>query len=90
MKYMMLLGGLIGFVGMLLIGLAVGKPLLSALGQASLGSAACGLLFLWVGQIWIRNVRQMLLEKRQSAIAAIAEAEERKQRDAKDRTRKPV
>lgn len=90
MKYMMLLGGLLGFIGMLLIGLAVGKPPLSALGQASLGSIACGLLFLWIGQIWIRTVRQMLLEKRQAAIAAMAEVEERKQRDTKDRSRKPV
>lgn len=90
MKFMMLLGGLVGFVGMLVIGLAVGKHPLSALTQASLGSIACGLLFLWIGQVWIRNVRQMLMEKRQAAIAAMAEAEEIKQRDAKERVTKPV
>ena len=90
MKYMMLLGGLVGFIGMLAIGLAVGKEPLTALGQASLGSIGCGLLFLWIGQVWIRNVRQMLMEKRQAAIAAMAEAEERKQRDAKERGSKPV
>lgn len=90
MRYMMLLGGLLGFVGMFGVALAVGKPVLSALGQASIGSLACGLLFLWVGQIWIRNVRQMLMEKRQAAIAAMAEADERKKRDAKERGSKPV
>lgn len=86
----MLLGGLIGFGSVFLISLATGKPVLSALGHASAGSVVCGLLFLWVGQIWIRNVRQMLMEKRQSAVAAMAEAEERKQRDAKERGSKPV
>lgn len=90
MMYLMLQGGLIGFVSLFLIGLAVGKAPLSALGQASIGSFLCGLLFLWVGQIWIRNVRQMLMEKRQAATAAMAEAEERKRQDAKKRGSKPV
>lgn len=90
MMYMMLMGGMIGFVSIFLIGLAVGKTPLSALGQASVGSFLCGLLFLWVGQIWIRNVRQMLMEKRQAAVAAMAEAEERKQQEAKERGSKPV
>ncbi|EDY83524.1 hypothetical protein VDG1235_3151 [Verrucomicrobiia bacterium DG1235] len=84
------MGGLLGFASIFLIGLAVGKEPLSALSQASVGSFLCGLLFLWVGQIWIRNVRQMLMEKRQAAIAAMAEAEERKQHDAKERGSKPV
>lgn len=90
MKYALLLGGLIGFVGMMLIALAVGKAPLAALTQASLGSVACGLLFFWIGQIWIKNVREMLMEKRQSAIAAMAETDERKRRDAKERGSKPV
>lgn len=88
--FAMLTGGAIGFVSLFFIGLAVGKTPLSALGQASIGSFLCGLLFLWVGQIWIRSVRQMLMEKRQAAIAAMAEAEERKQQDAKERGSKPV
>lgn len=90
MKYFMLLGGLVGFASLLLVGLAVGKSPESAMVEASLGSAACGLLFLWIGRIWIRTVSQMLMEKRQSAIAAMAEAEERKRRDAKERGSKPV
>ncbi len=83
--YLMLIGGMIGFASVFLIGLAVGKEPLSALAQASVGSFLCGLLFLWIGKIWIRNVRQMLMEKRQAAVAAMAEAEERKRRDAKER-----
>ncbi|MDQ8202549.1 hypothetical protein [Pelagicoccus sp. SDUM812003] len=87
---MMLLGGMFGFVGMFVVGLAVGKHPLSALTQASVGSVAGGLLFFWVSGIWIRNVRQMLMEKRQAAVAAVAEAEERKRHDAKERGSKPV
>lgn len=90
MKYMLLLGGLFGFVGVFVVALAVGKEPLAALGQASVGSFLCGLLFFWVAQIWIRNVRQMLMEKRQAAVAAMAEADERKRRDAKERGSKPV
>lgn len=86
----MLLGGLLGFVGMFGVGLSVGKTPLSALVQASIGSMVCGVLFLWIGNIWIRNVRQMLMEKRQAAIAAMAEAEERKRKEAKERGAKPV
>ncbi len=90
MMYAMLMGGMLGFVSIFFIGLAVGKEPLSALGQASIGSFLCGILFLWIGQIWIKNVRQMLMEKRQAAVAAMAEAEERKQRDAKEHGSKPV
>ena len=90
MKFIMLVGGLVGFASMLLIGLAVGKSPESALVEASIGSVVSGLLFLWLGQIWIRNVRQMLMEKRQATIAAMAEAEERKRHDAKERGSKPV
>ncbi|MDQ8185958.1 hypothetical protein [Pelagicoccus sp. SDUM812002] len=90
MMYTMLMGGMLGFVSIFLVALGVGKDPLSALGQASMGSFLCGLLFLWVGQIWIKNVRQMLMEKRQAAVAAMAEAEERKKQDAKERGSKPV
>lgn len=90
MKYMLLLGGLLGFVGVFIVGLSVGKEPLTALTEASIGSFVCGLLFMWVAQIWIRNVRQMLMEKRQAAVAAMAEAEERRRRDAKERGSKPV
>jgi len=90
MKYMMLLGGMLGFVALFGIGLSVGKSPLAALVQASIGSMVCGVLFSWIGNIWIRNVRQMLMEKRQSAMAAMAEAEERNRKDAKERGSKPV
>ena len=90
MKYMMILGGLMGFLVVFTVAIVVGKPPLAALTQASLGSIANGLLFMWVGQIWQKNVKQMLMAKRQAAMAAMAEAEERKQQEAKAKGSKPV
>lgn len=88
MKYMMLLGGLLGFTLLFGMSLAVGESPLSSLVEASVGSVVFGLLFFWVGKIWMKNVKQMLMEKRQAAVAAMAEAEERKQREAKGRSAK--
>ena len=90
MKFSLLLGGLLGFAAVYMIAISVGKPPMTALFQASIGSIAMGMLFRWVGLIWIRNVKQMLMEKRQAATAAMAEAEERRQREAKERGSKPV
>lgn len=90
MKFATLLGGFIGFVVIFGTALMVGKTPTVALVEASLGSIAAGFLFRWLGRIWIRNVRQMLMEKHQTAIAAMAEAEERRQQTAKERTSKPV
>ncbi|MCH6255845.1 hypothetical protein MLD52_04755 [Puniceicoccaceae bacterium K14] len=84
MKFALLLGGFLGFVAIFATALAVGKNPSRALLEASMGSAIAGLLFRWWGMIWIRNVKQMLMEKQQAAIAAMAEAEERKKRDAKE------
>ncbi|MEM9160511.1 MAG: hypothetical protein AAGB46_15800 [Verrucomicrobiota bacterium] len=91
MKFSLLLGGLLGFVTVYAIAFSVGKSPMTALFQASVGSIGAGLLFRWVGLIWIRNVKQMLMEKQQAAIAAMAEAEERKHKDAtKESVAKPV
>ena len=90
MKFAMLMGGLLGFGVVYVMGIFVGKTPMEALAQASLGSVAAGLLFRWVSIIWIRNVKQMLMEKHQAAVAAMAEAEEQKRQDAKDQAPKPV
>ena len=91
MKFALLLGGLCGFGLVYATSILVGKTPTVALVQGCAGSAAAGLLFRWVGIIWIRNVKQMLMEKHQAAVAALAEAEERKQRDAaKESAAKPV
>lgn len=84
MKYAMLLGGLIGFATVFATALAVGKTPIGSLVQASCGSIAIGLLFRWLSIIWIRNVKQMLMEKQQAAVAAMAEAEERKRQETKE------
>jgi len=90
MKFATLLGGFIGFVVIFGTAMMVGKSPTLALVEASLGSIAAGLLFRWLGRIWIRSVKQMLMEKHQTAVAAMAEAEERRQQSAKERTSKPV
>jgi len=90
MKFATLLGGFIGFVVIFGTSIMVGKNPTLALVEASLGSVAAGLLFRWIGRIWIRSVKQMLMEKHQTAVAAMAEAEERRHQSAKERTSKPV
>jgi len=90
MKYATILGGLVGFCAVFAIALLVGKSPVMSLVQASVASLAVGMLFRWVSLIWIRNVKQMLMEKQQAAVAAMAEAEERKRQEAKDPAVKPV
>jgi uncharacterized membrane protein YjfL (UPF0719 family) len=92
MKYALCLGGLLGFVVIFAASLIGEKAPIESLVYASIGSIAAGLLFRWVSLIWIRNVKQMLMEKQQAAIAAVAEAEaeERKRQEAKDSVVKPV
>lgn len=90
MKYAMLMGGLIGFCALFVIALLVGKTPVESLVQASCGSVALGLLFRWISMIWIRNVTHMLMERQQAAVAAMAEAEERKRQETKDLAAKPV
>ena len=90
MKYAMCLGGLLGFVVIFAASLIAEKAPIESLVYASIGSITAGLLFRWVSLIWIRNVKQMLMEKQQAAVAAIAEAEEHKRQEAKDPVVKPV
>ncbi len=77
MKFAMALGGLIGFGAVFALALAVGKTPSESLFQASVGCVAVGLLFRWITLIWIRNVKQMLMKKHQTAVATMVEAEER-------------
>lgn len=91
MKFSLLLGGFCGFGLVYGTAILVGKSPTSALVQGCIASMVAGLLFRWIGMIWIRNVKQMLMEKHQAAVAAMAEAEERKQREAaKEKAAKPV
>ncbi len=90
MKFAMALGGLLGFGVVFALALAAGKSPPNSLFQASVGSVVIGLLFRWVALIWIRNVKQMLMEKHQAAVAAVAEAEERTIEEAKEQAAKPV
>ena len=70
--------------------LLAGKTPAESFFQASIGSIVVGILFRWVTSIWIRNVKQMLMEKHQTAVAAMVEAEERKRQEAKEQPAKPI
>jgi len=90
MKFAIALGGLIGFAVVFVVALMAGKSPTECLVQASIGSVLLGILFRWIAHIWIRNVKEMLMEKHQTAVAAMVEAEERTRQEAKEQTAKPV
>ena len=90
MKFAIALGGLVGFGVVYVMALLAGKTPAESLFQASIGSIVVGILFRWVTSIWIRNVKQMLMEKHQTAVAAMVEAEERKRQEDKEQSAKPV
>ena len=90
MKFAIALGGLVGFGVVYVMALLAGKTPAESLAQASIGAIVVGILFRWVTSIWIRNVKQMLMEKHQTAVAAMVEAEERKRQEAKEQSAKPV
>ena len=90
MKFAIALGGLVGFGVVYVMALLAGKTPAESFFQASIGSIVVGILFRWVTLIWIRNVKQMLMEKHQTAVAAMVEAEERKRQEAKEQSAKPV
>lgn len=90
MKFAIALGGLVGFGVVYVMALLAGKTPAESLGQASIGAIVVGIMFRWVTSIWIRNVKQMLMEKHQTAVAAMVEAEESKRQEAKEQSAKPV
>ncbi len=90
MKFAIALGGLIGFTAVFATALWSGKSPTECLVQASIGSVVLGILFRWIAHIWIRNVKDMLMEKHQTAVAAMVEAEERTRQEAKEQPAKPV
>jgi hypothetical protein len=63
MKFMLLIGGSLGFALVFLGGWIVGRePLLSVV-QASFGCLAGAVLFRWLGNTYARSVRSILLER---------------------------
>ena len=90
MKFAIILGGLIGFTVVFVMALLSGKTPTEGLFQASIGSVVLGILFRWIAYIWIRNVKEMLMEKHQTAVAAMVEAKERNRQEAKEQAAKPV
>jgi hypothetical protein len=63
MKFMLLIGGSLGFALVFFGGWIVGRePLLSVI-QASFGCLVGAVLFRWLGSTFARSVRTMLLER---------------------------
>ncbi len=63
MKYLLLIGGSLGFALVFLGGWIVGREPLSSVTQASFGCLAGAVLFRWLGNIYARSVRTVLLER---------------------------
>jgi len=63
MKFMLLIGGSLGFTLVFLGGWMVGREPLQSVAQASFGCLAGAVLFRWLGNTYARGVRTMLLER---------------------------
>ena len=63
MKFMLLIGGSLGFALVFFGGWAVGRDPLSSFIQASFGCLAGAVLFRWLGNTYARSVRAVLLER---------------------------
>jgi hypothetical protein len=73
MKFMMLLGGIIGFGIGIGFGLAESSPGPEALWRAAAAALVGGVLMRWWGRVWVRSLRQAQQDR---AARAAAEAEE--------------
>lgn len=78
MRYLLLVGGSLGFALVFASGWRVGRDPLSVVMEASFGCLAAAFLFRWLGMIYLRSVRTMVRERatasRQSTGAGEAEA----------------
>ena len=63
MKFILLLGGLLGFGIGLAFSWAQGSPWPSTLWRSALTALAAGLLMRWWGRVWLRALRDSLQEK---------------------------
>ena len=73
MKFLLLIGGSLGFALVFFGGWIVGREPLSSVTQASFGCLAGAILFRWLGNTYARGVRSVLFE-REAASRARSEA----------------
>ena len=72
MKYLLLIGGFLGFALVFLGGWIVGRDPLSSVIQASFGCLAGAVLFRWLGHTYARSVHTVLLEREAASKARAA------------------
>ena len=75
MKYLLLIGGSLGFALVFIGGWIVGREPLSSVTQASFGCVAGAILFRWLGNTYARSVRTVLLEREAASRARSAAPE---------------
>ncbi len=73
MKYLLLIGGLLGFGLVFLGGLMAGRESLPAVIEGSLGCVVGAVLFRWLGNVYQQSVR-ITVRERETAARARAEA----------------
>lgn len=72
MKFLLLIGGSLGFALVFLGGWAVGREPLSSFIQASFGCLVGAVLFRWLGNTYARSVRTVLFEREAASRARSA------------------
>ena len=70
MKLLMILGGCIGFGIGVSFGIASESGWPSTLWRAALTAYLAGLLMRWWGSLWMKSLKQVLLEKQAAALKA--------------------
>lgn len=69
MKKLMIMGGLVGFLGGTGAGLAQGSSWSSIIWRASVAAVAAGFLMRWWGQVWMNGLKEAYQEKLAAAEA---------------------
>jgi hypothetical protein len=63
MKYMLLIGGLLGFSLVFVAGWMAGRDALTAVIEGSIGCVVAAMLFRWLGRIYQQSVRAVVRER---------------------------
>lgn len=67
MKYLLLIGGLLGFSLVFIAGSMAGRDPLSAVIEGSIGCLVAAMLFRWLGNIYEKSIRTVVRERETAA-----------------------
>lgn len=67
MKYLLLIGGLLGFGLVFVAGSVAGRDPLSAVIEGSIGCVVAAMLFRWLGSIYEQSIRTVVRERETAA-----------------------